>query len=765
VISAVLIVRNEAANLRACLESIRAHVEEIIVVDTGSTDETVAIAESIADRVEHFEWVDDFSAARNFAWKLASHPWVLWLDGDDILENGERLQAITQHWDEHRQNHPIIITMEYAYAHDDAGNCITRQTRERLACPGPKFEWRDPVHECLHPTAPDTIIHKEDRVRVVHRSKPRENSNRNLTILRKWYDGSDGSNSRMLYYLAREYMTVGDHGQALSLFTKYIGRSTWEDERFFACVEISKIYEKWHDYDSALRFAWLALQSRESWFDAYFAIGRCYYWLAQRGGPEERRHWERARHWLEVGLSMPPMETLLPANPVERAHDVHLFLNVVRSKLGDLPGARDSCRDGLETKETESLRSNLASYEATLARRRLEQDLGQLNLEPSQSRAILELLDAPPKAPQLPPGKFDIIVFTGPALERWTPATVAQTGIGGSETMALELSKRWAADGHRVRLYGDCAGQEGFYDGVEYLDSPRFPGASCDVLVASRRPDAVDDGVCDAKLRFVWVHDVHLGDKVTHARALRTDRYLALSQWHKGYLLTMYPQIHSDQIIVTRNGIDLKRFEAAPKRDPHKAIYASSPDRGLLSLLQMWPHIREKVSDATLHCFYGFENWKRCGGQAMAHPSNTPAEIKRLLAKLETSGVYFHGRVSQERLAIEMLSAGVWLYPTWFHETSCISAMEAQAAGLWLVTSPIAALNETAWPFARMINGDWLSKGYQEDFIKGAIGAMESPAHHKNTGDRFNLDSLAKDWIAMFQTTEPDMMPPYRGYK
>ncbi|HEY9722946.1 MAG TPA: glycosyltransferase family 2 protein, partial [Oscillatoriaceae cyanobacterium] len=84
-LSACLIVKDEAENLPRCLESVRDWVSEIVVVDTGSTDGTVAIAESFGARVHHFDWCDDFSAARNFSLAHATGDWVLVIDADETL--------------------------------------------------------------------------------------------------------------------------------------------------------------------------------------------------------------------------------------------------------------------------------------------------------------------------------------------------------------------------------------------------------------------------------------------------------------------------------------------------------------------------------------------------------------------------------------------------------------------------------------------------------------------------------------------------------
>ena len=84
-ISACMIVKNEADNLAKTLPSLSQVVDEIIVVDTGSTDETVAVAEKYGAKVLHFTWCDDFSAARNYSLRYATGDWVMWTDADELI--------------------------------------------------------------------------------------------------------------------------------------------------------------------------------------------------------------------------------------------------------------------------------------------------------------------------------------------------------------------------------------------------------------------------------------------------------------------------------------------------------------------------------------------------------------------------------------------------------------------------------------------------------------------------------------------------------
>jgi glycosyltransferase involved in cell wall biosynthesis/2-polyprenyl-3-methyl-5-hydroxy-6-metoxy-1,4-benzoquinol methylase/Flp pilus assembly protein TadD len=96
-ISLCMIVKDEAENLPRCLESVKGIVDEIIVVDTGSTDETPQIAERYGAKVIHFEWTGSFSDARNESLRHAKGEWILWLDADEALAEGkERLRVLLE---------------------------------------------------------------------------------------------------------------------------------------------------------------------------------------------------------------------------------------------------------------------------------------------------------------------------------------------------------------------------------------------------------------------------------------------------------------------------------------------------------------------------------------------------------------------------------------------------------------------------------------------------------------------------------------------
>jgi glycosyltransferase involved in cell wall biosynthesis len=91
-VSLCMIVKNEEKYLDRCLKSVQGKVDEIIIVDTGSTDKTIEIAEKYGSIVKHFIWINDFAAARNYSIEGVESEYILVLDADEYLDDGTDLQ-------------------------------------------------------------------------------------------------------------------------------------------------------------------------------------------------------------------------------------------------------------------------------------------------------------------------------------------------------------------------------------------------------------------------------------------------------------------------------------------------------------------------------------------------------------------------------------------------------------------------------------------------------------------------------------------------
>ena len=794
-ISVCMIVRDEEHQLPTCLRSLRSFVEEIVVIDTGSEDKTLEVAKSYADIVQTFTDCNDaqgrmlrFDLARNHSFSFATKPWVMWVDADDEVVGAEHLEPLIKRYDAERRGEPSMVMMPYEYSHDASGRVDLLLERERLVTPKGHFEWRGWVHEVLCPKGGD-MRRSTEAVKIVHRraaSRKKSESGRNLRILEAQHAAEGEADVRNLYYLGQELCQAGRLDEAAQVLLKHIERSGWDDERYMAAQLVAVGLMNRGEHEKAIEWAMKAILIREDWGEAYFTVAKCAYFMAQK--TNSLRWWQRAAHFARAGLDRPPTRTPLFVNPLERDFEIHRYLNMALSKIGDTKGAIASVDRALAVRPDDAqLLFNKRVYEEYEAVEGFRQSLDRLTQVGKITREVRDHLESIQQKNAIPGSPIhvpkmngvasqkdfsplnlqhlDFIFFVGYSVEAWNPETFQKTGLGGSETAVVELGRRLAGLGHRVRVFGDLvphgggASLEGTFEGVEYLHYDKFKNVACDVFISSRRPEAIDAQGLQARCTVLWVHDVHCGDQLTPERAERFDLIWTLSEWHRGYLISKYPFLDlksarvlgfentAGKVRVTRNGIDLQRFDKAIARDAHRAVYSSSPDRGLQVALETWPAIRARVPDAELHVFYGFNNWEPFADEAQR---KVIAHLKKLL--VETEGVHYHGRKPQDTLAEEFLKSGVWTYPTWFHETSCITAMEAQAAGLRIVTSPVAALNETVGHRGIMIPGNWLSPAYKEKFANAVVDAMlkegveDRQALALYAREHFGWDGLAKDW-------------------
>jgi glycosyltransferase involved in cell wall biosynthesis len=333
--------------------------------------------------------------------------------------------------------------------------------------------------------------------------------------------------------------------------------------------------------------------------------------------------------------------------------------------------------------------------------------------------------------------KGTVTFYAGQSWEPWSATSLKDGGIGGSETALVQVATRMASDGWLVKVYSGA--EPGLLGGVLYRPFSAWdPTEQVDLLVVSRMPHVFDNPV-GAKQTALWCHD-HSYDTLTPARAEKIDHIVVLSEWQYDRFARLYPWAE-DRLTIIRNGISLRDWfgtdnypmasRAFKARKP-RLVYSSSADRGLDVLLDLWPRIREQVPKAELHAFYGFETLDRVAQvnpQLAAYKAALLSKVQELGG--EDGGIFLRGRVGQAVLADEMQQARVLAYPTAFLETSCITAMEARAAGLAIVTSDLGALTETvgehghliAWPgeetFA--VNRD---VGYQDEFVAAVVARL-----------------------------------------
>jgi glycosyltransferase involved in cell wall biosynthesis/2-polyprenyl-3-methyl-5-hydroxy-6-metoxy-1,4-benzoquinol methylase len=387
-ISVCIIVKNEAL-LQQCVESFRDYVEEIVIVDTGSTDGTDNVARKLADIFEVYTGcnntetglIEDFSNARQRSFELATQPWVMWVDADDIIVGAENLSRLTQTIDHNAD--AISFMFPYEYSYNELNQCTCLHYRERLFSNKNKFHWVNPVHEVIIPNdnvkasfiIEDSIVFKHQR----QYSTKQMESGRNLRILRNYFEKVKDSDPRQMYYLGLECFNNGLADEAIQHLTKYVDISGWDDERAMACLKLVDIYQMIGDYQNGIKWGFKTIEIKETWGEGYFSLAKMFYFLAAQDSVNEMRHWERCSYFSRLGLSLPQTKTLLFINPLERDYEIHRYLNIALNKLGNVRGALESTIIGLKSKPNdESLLLNKKLYQIWLLKNDITNALDQL---------------------------------------------------------------------------------------------------------------------------------------------------------------------------------------------------------------------------------------------------------------------------------------------------------------------------------------------------------------------------------------------------
>ena len=286
-VSLCIIVKNEPL-LEQCLLSIKDYVSEIVIVDTGSTDNTPEVARKYADIFEIYTecndpetgLIEDFSKARQRAFDLATKPWVMWCDADDVIIGAESLLPLTKNFEIQLNNQyeSVAYLFPYEYSFDANGNCTCRHYRERLFFGKENVKWVNFVHEVAIPVENKNILlERKDNVTFIHKRTSVHESGRNLRILRKYFETHTAEQDpRQVYYLGLECAANGLIDEAIQNFSTYIDLSGWDDERVMACLKLVDIYQAQSRYEDGLKWALKALSIQENWFESHFAVSKMY---------------------------------------------------------------------------------------------------------------------------------------------------------------------------------------------------------------------------------------------------------------------------------------------------------------------------------------------------------------------------------------------------------------------------------------------------------------------------------------------------------
>lgn len=209
-----MIVKNEEVTLEKCLQSIKGIPDEIILVDTGSTDRTVEIAQQWTDHVYSFQWMDDFSAARNDSFRYATQEYILWLDADDILQPEEAVKLMRLKED--LSSSVDAVSMLYHVAFDTKHQVTSSTRRIRLVKRDKLFRWVGIVHEDLKCSS--SFSHQASDIIVTHTKENSKNSTRNIEIYRRAIKKGRVLTTQDRFHYARELTVHKKYKKAIEMY-------------------------------------------------------------------------------------------------------------------------------------------------------------------------------------------------------------------------------------------------------------------------------------------------------------------------------------------------------------------------------------------------------------------------------------------------------------------------------------------------------------------------------------------------------------------
>ncbi len=243
-ISLCMIVKNEEKVLDKCLSSIQKCVDEIIIVDTGSSDSTIEIAKKYTDKIYHYKWNNDFSSARNFSLSKATCNYLLWLDADDYIkeEQAKKLLELKKNLNEYDMYY-------FLYDFDDQYQPFYR---ERLFSKNQNYQFKGRIHEAIIPYGKT----KYENITIHQQNLNKGLTDRNLKIFESFSE--DEFTPRDYYYYARELYRHSKIEDAIYYFQKFLKcPDGYFENKIDACYLLGSIYTDLNQYDEALKVLFL----------------------------------------------------------------------------------------------------------------------------------------------------------------------------------------------------------------------------------------------------------------------------------------------------------------------------------------------------------------------------------------------------------------------------------------------------------------------------------------------------------------------------
>ena len=755
----VIMVKNAGAGFEQVLKNNLHVIDRWTVLDTGSTDGTQDVVRRVLGGVKkgalYEEPFINFRESRNRSLELAGTRCKFALILDDTYWVDGPLRSF------------LNVVRGDQFATSYSGMIISGDSEyysNRIIKTEAGLRYMYTIHEVIQDEGNTNVVIPKDQCRLIDEcstymeGRTRDRKLRDIVLLEGMLE-EDPDNPRHLYYLAQTYKCLENVEKAAEYFEKRVAfpKQGFLQEKVDACFELARLYnftlnKPWPVCKALYEKSFELEPSRP---DPLYFIGIHY----QMEGDLATafRYFKQA---IAIGY---PIHTQYSLKPTLYYHFLPKFLVPLCYQYEEFALGEATAKLFLENnKPTED------SYEMIANWRSIFQHL---------LKAEAELAAAQAAGPALRGDKPLLVFLADGGFSPWTGRDILTKGVGGSETYIIEMARYIQAAGTwQVAVICNCV-QPDIFEGVNYVPLEQtysfLARHEVKACVVSRFSEYVPACIRLPSVEsvFLVLHDLGpSGNIIPVHEKLRG--IFCLTEWHKGYFLERFPQFR-DRTHAFGYGIDRATFDRlrpSTQKVARRFIYSSFPNRGLLQLLQMWPRVQARYSDASLHIYADLNNaWVN-----RAAP-DVVAAVRAELARVSAAGanVKMHGWVSKETLARAWLEAEAWLYPCTFQETYCLTAMEAAVSRTLAVTNDLAALQNTVGRRGIMVPGDAADPAWQERALTALFSALETK-EVKSTALRDNEAwAAANSWSAraaefqdrFLRPLEPVGSKPKRAHK
>lgn len=751
----------EAIVLDRCLKYVVDQVDKIFITITQPNKNVEEVCKKYNAEISHFEWCNDFSAARNFNFSQVpkEYEYILWLDADDCLRDADKLKPTI------KKNPSDCYALNYLYAFDEYNNPTVVHQKTQIVRNG-TVKWVGKLHEDFKPlrNVETFLIKGVDRLHLSNDDRFAQAKERNVEVAQGQVE-AEPDDPRSYWNLGNALKSIGRDDEAIVAFNTFLDSSLSDDEKYIVRLRLSEIYWGKKEYNKAVESAQFAIGLKPDYPDAHHLLGSIYL--------EMKKFYDAEKSYLR-GLTMkPPYYKIIVYNP--RDYDYVPLMNLAKVYFNNSrPDLALICLQQCKAVQPKDKSLGELIKKMEKEKDKFDHVLEWINKikDIKDKKKLKEIFSTIPNEIKSHPaicnlrninfiketstGK-DLVMFCGFTEKEWDPDVAAKEGVGGSEEAVIWLSQLLADKGWNVTVYNNCGHKEKKFGKVTYKPFWSWNHRDKqDVLILWRSPKMCDYDL-NAKKVYIDMHDVIEEAEFTEERLKNIDKVFVKSNFHR----SLYPNLPDDKFIVAPNGIDSKLFEGKHEKDDNLMVYTSSPDRGLATLIELFPEVKKQVPEARLQWAYGWDIFD------IVHSNNSRIMQWKadVVKKMEENGVEVLGRVSHGEVAEMYKKARVFAYPSEFAEIDCISLTKAMAAGAVPVTTDFAAMGDKnilgTFIHSEKTDKDWC-KPYQFDFsmtddkqkkewVQKVVKALKEkkdadPKMRKYALEDFDWNKIAETW-------------------